>query len=291
MKKTMFKQFFPFLLLGAGYLSAEAQELIVYKTDGSTLEIPVAQMDSIVVRESTDDPGGGSGGEGIVWNDLIGEWDDGGLGYSNDYSLTFTATQVTVSQSGSVVYQGAYTLADGMVSFTMDGTKYRSMAGLAGGESTLIMKEVYEEEDGSESENLAFIVVKKGMKVVTDKADIQGQWLWWMDYMGEEKTVRISYAFDGDTFDIIIVAWGQRYKGTYTYEGGILELTTTEGYTSREPGTGYGVGEGNLDPVTLEGTWSTLYQENWFAPERGLFLAVKNEACAILLMPSICTKK
>lgn len=291
MKKTMFKQIFPFLLLGAGYLSAEAQELIVYKTDGSTLEIPVAQMDSIVVRESTDDPGGGSGGEGIVGNDLIGEWDDGGLGYSNDYSLTFTATQVTVSQSGSVVYQGAYTLADGMVSFTMDGTKYRSMAGLAGGESTLIMKEVYEEEDGSESENLAFIVVKKGMKVVTDKADIQGQWLWWMDYMGEEKTVRISYAFDGDTFDIIIVAWGQRYKGTYTYEGGILELTTTEGYTSREPGTGYGVGEGNLDPVTLEGTWSTLYQENWFAPERGLFLAVKNEACAILLMPSICTKK
>lgn len=291
MKKTMFKQIFPFLLLGAGYLSAEAQELIVYKTDGSTLEIPVAQMDSIVVRESTDDPGGGSGGEGIVGNDLIGEWDDGGLGYSNDYSLTFTATQVTVSQSGSVVYQGAYTLADGMVSFTMDGTKYRSMAGLAGGGSTLIMKEVYEEEDGSESENLAFIVVKKGMKVVTDKADIQGQWLWWMDYMGEEKTVRISYAFDGDTFDIIIVAWGQRYKGTYTYEGGILELTTTEGYTSREPGTGYGVGEGNLDPVTLEGTWSTLDPENWFAPDGGLFLAVKNEACAILLMPSICTKK
>lgn len=285
MKTINIKRILSCLILGASYLLTCAQGIIVYKTDGTQIKVPYEQLDSIATYPADDVTPPSD--ETISASDLSGEWEDGGLGFSNDYKLTFSGNQVTVEQDGSMVYQGAYTLSDNVVSFVVNGTTYKSAAGLAGGKAVLIMKEVY--EDGSE--NLAFFLVKKGMTVNTKKEDIQGQWLWWFEF-GEEREVRISYKFEGDNFDMIITPWGQRYTGTYTYANGRVHLNITTGYTSREEGTGYGSGAGDLDPVTLECDWKPLYQENWsFESLDGLFFVVGDEAYALLLLPSICTKK
>ena len=292
MKTINSKRIILCLLLGISYLLSNAQGVIVYKKDGTQIKVPYEQLDSIAAY-STDDVTPDPGTQAITIQDLMySEWEDGGLDYSAGYSLIFTADQVTVKQEGNVVYQGAYTLENNVVSFTINGTTYESMAGLAGGQSVLIMKEV--NEDGYE--NLAFILVKNGKTINTRKEDIQGQWLWWFEYEvdeGEiERTIRISYKFDGDNFDLIITPWGQRFTGTYTYENGIVHLNFQNGYTSREEGTGYGWGEGDLNPVTLECDWKPLYREYWsFDSLEGPFFVVGNEALALLLMPSFCTKK
>lgn len=289
------KRIFSCLLLGASYLLANAQGIVVHKKDGSQIKVPIEQMDSIAFYDAEvgpvvpPDP---NATPITVENLVASEWEDGGLGFSNGYTMTFTAEQVTVRQGEDVVYQGSYTLEDNVVSFVMNGTTYKSFAGLAGNGSVLIMKEVY--EDGSE--NLGCILVQKGKTVSTKKEDIQGQWIWWEEYADNEgndvRIVRLSYKFEGDSFEVIITPWGQRYTGTYTYENGIAKLSFQHGYTSREEGTGYGVGEGDLDPVTLECNWKPLFQEYWpMDSMEGLFFVVGDEACSILLMPCICNRK
>lgn len=292
MKTINSKRIFLCLLLGISYLLSNAQGVIVYKKDGTQIKVPYEQLDSIATYSTDDVTPPDPGTQTITIQDLINsEWEDGGLGFSNGYSLVFTADRLTIKQEGEVVYQGTYTLENNVVTFNMNGTTYKSMAGLAGGQSVLIMKEVFE----SGYENLAFILVKSGKTVSTKKGDIQGQWLWWEEYEDDgviERTVRISYKFEGDNFELIITPWGQRFTGTYTYENGIVHLNFQNGYTSREEGTGYGSGEGDLNPVTLECDWKPLYREHWsFDSLEGPFFVIGNEACAILLMPSFCTKK
>ena len=283
-------------LLGASYLLTSAQGIIVYKTDGTQIKVPYEQLDSIAAYASEDGPvvPPSPGVEPVTVNALNGTWSDGGLGFSADYTLNFSYEKVQVLQEGNVVYQGPYTLENNIISFDMNGTHYESMAGLAGGQSVLIMKEIYEDPEQPElgrDENLAFIVVKNGMSINTKKEDIQGQWVWWFGRGEEDKTVRIAYKFDGDNFEIIIVPWGQRYTGTYTYENGIVKLTTTAGYTSREPGTGDGWGEGDLDPITLVGNWSPLNEDRWNNPTGGPFFAIGDNAFALFLMPSFCERR
>lgn len=295
MKTMNTKRILACLLLGASYFLANAQGIIVYKTDGTQIKVPYEQLDSIAAYASEDGPVAPVDPtvQPVTIQDLMtAEWEDGGLGFSNDYSLAFTADQVTVKQGDNVTYQGSYTLENNVISFFMDGITYKSMAGLAGGQSVLIMKEVY--DDGIE--NMAFVLVQKGKTISTKKEDIQGQWVWWDGYLDNDnnhvKAARVSYKFSGDNFEMIIVPWGQKYTGTYTYTNGIVNLNITAGYTSREEGTGYGFGEGELDPITLIGNWKTLYPEHWsFETMEGPFFVIGNEAFAALLMPSICTKK
>ena len=281
------------LLIGASYLLTSAQGIIVYKTDGTQIKVPYEQLDSIAAYQTEDGPVVPPNPyvEPVTINALTGTWSDGGLDFSDGYSLVFTADQVTVNREGNLLYQGSYTLENNVVSFEIDGTHYESMAGLAGGQSVLIMKQVDIDPEYGRNENLAFIVVKDGMTINTKKEDIQGQWAWWFGMGAEEdKTVRIAYKFDGDNFEIIIVPWGQRYTGTYTYDKGKVTLNTTAGYTSREPGTGDGWGEGDLDPVTLVGNWSTLNEDRWYNPTEGIFFAIGDEAFGVFLMPSFCTR-
>lgn len=289
MKTINSKRILSCLLLGASYLLSNAQGVIVYKTDGTKIKVPYEQLDSIGIYSADDVTPPDPGTQTITVNDLTGEWEDGGLGFSMGCSLNIADSQMTLkSEEGEVIYQGGYTLQDNVMTFVIDGTTYKSAAGLAGGKSVLILKEVYE----NGQENLAYIFVKKGMTITTKKEDIQGQWIWWFEMDEGEKEVRVSYKFDGNNFDMIIVAWGQRYTGTYTYENGIVRLNITTGYTSREEGTGYGWGEGDLNPVTLECDWKPLYQEYWsFNTMEGAFFVVGDEAYVLLLMPSICTKK
>ncbi len=289
------KRIFSCLLLGASCLLANAQGLVIYKTDGSQIKIPIEQLENISFYDEgngPDVPPDTNVTPITVENLIASEWEDGGLDFSNGYTMTFTAEQVTVMQGEEVAYQGSYTLEDNVVSFFMNGTTYKSFAGLAGGGSVLIMKEIYDEGP----ENLGFVLVQKGKTISTKKEDIQGQWLWWDEYTDNEgndvKIVRLSYKFEGDNFEVIITPWGQRYTGTYTYENGIAKLSFQQGYTSREEGTGYGVGEGDLDPVTLECNWKPLYEEYWPMQDmEGPYFVVGDEACAILMMPSVCVRK
>lgn len=275
------------LLLGASYLLTNAQGIVVYKTDGTQIKVPYEQLDSIAAYATDDVTPPDTGAEPVTANDLTGEWEDGGLGFSRDYKLIFSGNQVTVMLGDNTVYQGNYTLSDNVVSFVVNGITYKSFAGLAGGKSVLIMKQV-----SGDSEEWGFVLVKKGKTISTKKEDIQGDWLWWDTFGDEGEIVRIAYMFSGNNFEMIITPWGQRYTGTYTYEGGIVKLEFQQGYTSREEGTGYGSLWGDLNPVTLECDWKPLYQEHWnFDSLNGPFFVVGNEAFACLLMPGICTKR
>ena len=284
------------LLLSASYLLSNAQGIVVYQTDGTQIKIPCEQIDSITFYQS----GGGSvipvdpSVQPVTVQDLTtSEWEDGGLGFSNDYTIFFSPNMMMmVKQGDDVIHQGSYTLEDNVVSFFMDGITYKSMPGLAGGQSVLIMKEVF--EDGNE--NFAFLLVQKGKPVSTKKEDIQGQWVWWEEYLDNDsnpvKEARLSYKFEGDRFEMILVAWGQKYTGTYTYENGIVSLQMTNAYTSREEGTGEGWGPGDLDPVTLECDWKPLYREYWsFETMQGPFFVIGDEAFSGIMMPSICKRK
>ena len=283
------------LLLGASYLLTSAQGIIVYKTDGTQIKVPYEQLDSIAAYASEDGPivPPSPGVDPITVSDLEGEWGDGSLGMSQGCSMVVNGNQLTIkSEEGAIMYDGSYTLQNGVVSFEMDGTTYQSAPGLAAGKSVLILKEIYE----GGYQNLAYIFVKNGKTVSTSKEDIQGQWVWWETYVDEEtgeteRDARISHKFDGNTMELILPAWGKKYVGTYTYENGFIHFEITEGYTSREPGTGYGVGEGDLDLSTLEGNWHTLYREHWeFDSLDGLFFVVGDEAYSFIMMPCVCTK-
>ena len=279
-------------LLGASYLLTSAQGIIVYKTDGTQIKVPYEQLDSIAAYASEDGPvvPPSPDVEPVTINALTGTWSDGGLNNSRGYTLSFNNDNVLVQKEGSVVYQGPYTLENNVVSFDIDGRHYESMAGLAGGQSVLIMKMVNVDPEYGRDESLGFIVVKEGMTITTRKEDIQGQWACWESRGDGDKEVRIAYKFEGDNFEVIIVPWGQKYTGTYTYDKGIITLDTKAGYTSREPGTGYGSWAGDLDPVTLVGNWSTLDVDRWNAPGGGPFFAIGDEAFGLFLMPTICTR-
>lgn len=288
------------LLLGTGYLLSNAQGVVVYKTDGSQIKVPYEQLDSIAVYADDDNPVNPSV-DPISAIDLSGEWEDGGLGYSCGYSLSFNKNDVFVKEDGNVVYQGQYTIENNVVSFVMDGVTYRSAAGLAGEKSVLMVKRVIVDTnqtrmtraaDNGEQEELAFVLVKKGKTINTNKADIQGQWLcWWTPSPEEGMIVRMAFKFEGDNFEVIITPWGQKYTGTYTYVNGIVTFNVKAGFTSRQEGTGYGSLWGDLDPVTLEGTWRTLYQEYWTFVDGGPFIAIGDEAFGLILLPSLCTRK
>jgi hypothetical protein len=92
-------------------------------------------------------------------------------------------------------------------------------------------------------------------------SDIQGNWYWYMD--NDNNNIAGAMIIRNNEFDLIIGAWGQKYSGTYTYQSGVMKLHITKGRTSRAPHTGYGVGYGNMDPETLDATWSILDREYW----------------------------
>lgn len=293
----MKRVFFSCLLLSASCLLLNAQGIIVHKSDGTQIKVAIEQLDSITFYQN-------EGGADIPDDPIVpavtvqdlsaAEWVDGGLGYSNDYTIFFSPNMLMMAKQGDeVVYQGSYALEDNVVSFEMNGTTYKSFAGLAGGKSVLIMKEVSEEGN----ENFAFLLVQKDKPIITNKEEIQGQWVWWDEYLDSEnqlvREARMSYKFDGDNCEMIPVAWGQKYTGTYTYENGIVNFVITNAYTSREEGTGYGFGPGDLDPITLECDWKPFYREYWSLDEslQGPFFVVGDEAFAGLMMPSICKRK
>ena len=301
MKTRNMKRILSCFALSASYFLANAQGIIVYKTDGTQIKVPFEQLDYIAPYESDANPDNPSV-EPISAADLVGEWGDGGLGFSNGYSLSFNDGKVTIKLEDNVT-QEPYTLENNVVSFVMDDVTYRTSPGLAGGKSVMIVKQVIpapsetkafraEAPANGETEELAFVLVKEGETIKTSKSDIQGQWLcWWTMNPEEDPIVRMSLKFDGDNFEAIITPWGQKYTGTYTYANGMVTFNVKAGYTSRTEGTGGGSMWGDLDPVTLEAPWRTLYEEYWHFIDGGAFVATGDEAFGLVLLPGLYTRK
>ena len=99
---------------------------------------------------------------------------------------------------------------------------------------------------------------------------------------------------NGNKFVMIIGAWGQKYTGTFTYAKGVMKLNITNGFTSRQPHTGYGMGYGNLDPATLDGTWYVLDKQYWTMDDgmTTIFISAGSEAYSEMAnLPVVYYKK
>ena len=227
----------------------------------------------------------------VTTADLKGTWKYGFYGLT--YVFTDNTFTITTDENS---YTANYTLKDGVISYnyTLDNQPQQGSANiyLLYDKNVLVMKaKPYGGEDYSISE-AATILYRDGKEPTTLKSEIQGEWHWYM--RGDSTYVRGAYKFNGDNFELIVTPWGQKYTGTYTYKGGFVTLNITNGYTSREPGSGDGWGEGELDPKTLEGTWYTLNRERW-AFEPGMvepFLVNGTEAYGSLAnLPCVFYKK
>lgn len=203
----------------------------------------------------------------ITVDDLVGTWTMATT--DNSITYTFTKTELTISYAGQEPsYKGPYTLADGEISYGQDNSVAGSYSypetysiGLLRDKAVLVLKTFAETPDGVKYEELAMILYKQGKTISTNTSEIQGSWHWYMH--GSTDYIRTGLKFEGSNFELVITPWGEKYVGTYNYANGILTLNVSAGYTSRQAGTGYGFGEGSLDPATLEGTWNTLDRENW----------------------------
>ena len=229
--------------------------------------------------------------EGVTVEDLKGTW-------KYDYYQTtyvFTDKTFTVTE-GDFNYTANYTLKDGVISYTymVDSIAEKGSFNVyfMYNKSVLALKAKPVDGDDYSISEAAVVLFRDGKAPNTPKSDIQGEWHWYM--RGNVEYVRGAYKFEGDNFELIVTPWGQKYTGTYTYQGGFLTLNITNGYTSREPGTGDGWGEGDLDPATLEGNWSVLNRDHW-AFEPGMvapFIVNGTEAYGALAnLPCVFYKK
>ena len=230
--------------------------------------------------------------ESVTVDDLKGTWKYDFYGTTYE----FTENTFTVKLQDEETYTANYTLKDGVISYsyTFDGKAEKGSANvyLMYNKSVLAMKAKPVDGDDYSIREAATILYRNGQAPNTPKSDIQGEWHWYM--RGEVDYVRGAYKFEGDNFELIVTPWGQKYTGTYAYQGGFLTLNITNGYTSREEGTGDGWGEGDLDPKTLECDWKTLNRDRW-AFEPGMiapFIVNGTEAYGALAnLPCVFYKK
>ena len=235
--------------------------------------------------DDEDDNNGNQQGTttGITTNDLVGTWTMPGL----QMSYTFTKDQLTINQWGEESYKGAYTLKDGVLNYSEVSNKLVMLAD----KSVIAVKRTVENGE-DKYEELDFIGVKEGKTVNATAKEIEGVWRWPMH--GEEDYNRAGLTVKGNTFDLIITPWGQRYTGTFTYVNGMMKLTIEKGYTSRTEGTGGGDMEGNLNPKTLVANWSELYEDYWtmHTGDEMFFVANGNEAYGFVVgLPAIFNKQ
>lgn len=230
-----------------------------------------------------DDDDDNNGGGNVSSNaDLVGTWS------SENATYVFTDNTLTIRQYGGQSFQGSYTINNGKITYIDSEQTHTATVKLLYGKTIMVLKAEPDNPQDYSMDVMAEILFKQGATPNTPASDIQGTWDWYMG--GQQDYIRTRLKIDGNKFDMIITPWGQRYTGTFTYQGGILKLNTEHGFTTREEGSGDGWGEGELDPTTLEGTWKTL--DNWMIWEEMPFVADGSEAYgSVANLPAVFVKK
>ena len=225
-------------------------------------------------------------------NSIEGTWKSPFTGIT----YVFSGDKFSVKDAEGLQKEGTFTITDGVITCTYseDG-KQKTESGKV---ATLYQKQVLvikfkpEDGEGYSISEAAEVLYKDGVAPTTPVEDIQGNWYWYMK--GDENVNRAGMMINGNKFVMIIGAWGQKYTGTFTYEKGVMTLNITNGFTSRQPHTGYGMGYGNLDPATLDGTWYVLDKEYWTMEDgmTTIFISAGSEAYSEMAnLPVVYYKK
>ena len=225
-------------------------------------------------------------------NSIEGTWKSPFTGIT----YVFSGDKFSVKDAEGLQKEGTFTITDGVITCTYseDG-KQKTESGKV---ATLYQKQVLvikfkpEDGEGYSISEAAEVLYKDGVAPTTPVEDIQGNWYWYMK--GDENVNRAGMMINGNKFVMIIGAWGQKYTGTFTYAKGVMKLNITNGFTSRQPHTGYGMGYGNLDPATLDGTWYVLDKQYWTMDDgmTTIFISAGSEAYSEMAnLPVVYYKK
>ncbi|MBR1792563.1 MAG: hypothetical protein IJ764_02880 [Bacteroidales bacterium] len=178
-------------------------------------------------------------------NDLVGTWTLESESFSTVY--TFTATHVTIEELQSHKTESDYTYANGVLTLTNPKSYYYNDNASEGADSwtvdpydigetrsvnvTLLQDKsviVFRTHVPADGDMLAYdeidFAYKVGKTIPFNPADLYGKWNWMM--YGTDNIIRTTVTFIDKTFDLIITAWGQRYKGTFTYDNGYVIFHT-----------------------------------------------------------------
>ena len=228
-------------------------------------------------------------------SDLIGTWSNDGktFAFTND-ALTITYSYFDGREERKTTYQGKYTYAGDKLTYVCKSDTIveqgNATVRFLYNKQTLVLKTVPDFADDYSLDVVPMVLFKNGNAPETPVADIQGKWYFYMQ--GDHSYVRTGVTFTGDKVEMIITPWAQRYVGTYTYSKGIVKFKFTEFYSARGE-NGYGFGEGNLNPETLEcDYWWTCTADDLAAPEEMEFIAGSDEAYGYIVgLPAIFEKQ
>ena len=274
------------------------ERMVIEKKDGTKFKLNVDDISRVVFEEFDIDSK----------SDLIGVWEAIGEHWKSVY--TFTDKELTIEdyyldyqtnqwkKSEQEDYKGAYTLNNGILSYIMSynqqEVEWRDTVEVVAKflyNKTALALLFFMRNDQGDEYSVNQILYKKDAFIPATIEDIQGDWRWYMH--GDKTYTRVAVQIKGNKMSLIIVPWGQRYDGTITYQNGYINLTVTAAYTSRGNSQGEGWGEGDLNPETLEATWTPLDRGSWMYYELGNmpFIANGSEAYGILAnLPGIYYK-
>ncbi len=170
--------------------------------------------------------GGSESGAGVVASKaaLAGSWS------VNGRTFTFTEDELTIyDYNGEVIYKGAYTYSDGIVSYTNE-NQYTSYFKFVSYYNNTVMA-VYDiyEVNGEQQIELIGVAVKENASL-PETQNIEGTWFAFEGQRSEEQFVWLAMVIKGNTLDLYITPWGQRYTGTYTYKEGKITFTMEKFY-------------------------------------------------------------
>lgn len=173
---------------------------------------------------------------------LVGEW----ILKNEDFNTILTLTDKTYSileDWDSIAYEtGTYEIKDGFAYMTPsmpDAASgqiepYKTKIELYANNNALVVIPIYSYQDSlgntveEEDERGTMFFYKKNAKIELNAKNVQGTWLWFMGRNDGQVEVRAAMIFDGDSFDFIIPAWGQRMMGTFTCDNGYINFKVTK---------------------------------------------------------------
>ena len=125
-------------------------------------------------------------------------------------------------ETGQWETTGTWSYENGILTAKEEGRESKFSASLYNGKSVLVMKEA-DDDLG----NYTVFFYKEGKSSASDASVLQGTWDWFAFGPGMP---RIRFVFSGSNFDLIIPVWGDRYKGSYSYDESkqVLSITNAE---------------------------------------------------------------